>query len=160
MLASFRELIKMQVPKPGAHNPHSVESGVGPRTTSQTSRVTTVWATQDLTLKNTNPTGFWMFTASHRNQILPPGSVVEQKCSSDGGDWRSEILHSGKKRKVQLCGLNIRTIATLSNTAKGSDKSGENDLGDERRSQSPCWSFEYYRDSAENREAFLHHLTM
>lgn len=66
--------------------------------------------------------------------------------------------HSGKKWKVQLCGLNIRTIATLSNTAKGSDKSGENDLGDERRSQTPYWSFEDCRDSAENREAFLHHL--
>ena len=66
--------------------------------------------------------------------------------------------HSGKKWKVQLCGLNIRTTATLSNTAKGSDKSGENDLGDERRSQTPYWSFEDCRDSAENREAFLHHL--
>lgn len=66
--------------------------------------------------------------------------------------------HSGKKRKVQLCGLTIRTIATLINTAKGSANTGENNLGDERRSQTPYWSFEYYRDSAENREAFLHHL--
>lgn len=74
-----------------------------------------------------------------------------------GGEVRYH-RHSGKKWKVQLCGLNIRTIATLSNTAKGPDKSGENDLGDERRSQTPYWSFEDYRDSAENREAFLHHL--
>lgn len=119
----------MQVPKCGAHNSHSVESGVGPRTTSQTSQATPVWVTQDLTLKNTNPRGFWMLH-SQPQESDPPLPVVGQKCSSGGGDWRSEILHSGKKRKVQLCGLNIRTIATLSNTAKGSDKSGENDLGD------------------------------
>lgn len=85
----------MQVPKPGAHHSHSVELGVSPRTTFQTSRVTMVWATQDLTLKNTNPRGFWMFHSqpqeATRNQILPPGSVAEQRCSSDGGDWRSEI---------------------------------------------------------------------
>lgn len=129
----------------------------------QAVRVTLMWVIQDLTLRNTNLGDFWIFHSqpeeTTRNQILPPGSVEVQRCSRNGGDWKrekSEAFWEGRGGAV-LWAECERTIATLSNTAKGSDMSGDNDSGN-KKVTNPRWSLEYHRDSGENREAFLHHL--